>query len=523
MQETPAPDGLALADQESRADAADSPAGAVVRALAQPWTAVFAVLVATSAVYAPVLGQWFAQDDVLLTRAGRLFGFREYAGYAFDFRTFEPLHFYAYRPLYFITSDIFYIAFGLNAAPWHAFSLAMHLVNVVLVWLVARRLIESRWLPVMAAAVFALHPVYAYTILWISGMNAVVATTGQLVCLLAFLEYMRTSSRAWYATSVVAYGVALLYHQEIFLVPVALYLWYALQRCHSPIDAVRPRLLALFAPFALELAIFLYVQGYNSQQSGFISSFAPSRGLASMIIGTLSVSLIPHGGLDISRRDIAVAGLALALVAYTYWRAPRRRKLVAFAAAWYALSLVLSVVYIANGFSHAAIAAMPRKLYDAGPALGLMFALTAVTLWGDLRPRLPETAVLVPPAIALVVASAFVWRQGRDVMDVVDGRSAEIERYHDALVSAYPGASGGDTFYLAETPPGLLYACALKDAGEGAGIQANTTTLCYATNLLETMYGAVNVRFVSKQKALDPAFSSGLGADGHVFCYRCGG
>ena len=138
-----------------------------------------------------------------------------------------------YRPLFLLWLRINYALFGSNATGWHALSVALHVIVVVQVFWLGKRLLQSEWAAASAAALFAVHPVHIESVTWVSGATDPMLAVFVLASTLAFLRYIDESesghSGKWaYAASLVFFGLALLSKEvaimlPLMLVPMALY------------------------------------------------------------------------------------------------------------------------------------------------------------------------------------------------------------------------------------------------------------------------------------------------------------
>ncbi len=119
------------------------------------------ILLVTFVTYLPVLRGGFIWDDASLTKDNRMVQARD-GLYRFWFTT-EASDYYP------LTSTIWWLQWrlwGKSAGGWHAVNLLLHAFNVLLIWMVLRRLrIPGAWL---AALLFAVHPVNVSTVAWIS-------------------------------------------------------------------------------------------------------------------------------------------------------------------------------------------------------------------------------------------------------------------------------------------------------------------------------------------------------------------
>ena len=83
--------------------------------------------------------------------------------------------------------------FGVNPGAHHAVSLGLHVVNVLLVLVLFRRLTGELRLSAVAAALFALHPLHVESVAWISERKDVLSGFFGLLSLLAYTSYARPS------------------------------------------------------------------------------------------------------------------------------------------------------------------------------------------------------------------------------------------------------------------------------------------------------------------------------------------
>src|SRR5438132_1951489 len=75
----------------------------------------------------------------------------------------------AYYPLVLTSFRIQYKLWGLNPRPYHVANVAVHVICGILLWQVLRRLkIKAAW---VAAMLWALHPVQAESVAWITELK----------------------------------------------------------------------------------------------------------------------------------------------------------------------------------------------------------------------------------------------------------------------------------------------------------------------------------------------------------------
>jgi Tfp pilus assembly protein PilF len=151
---------------------------------------------------------------------------------------------YQYYPLVFSSFWLEHRLFGLNPAPYHLLNVLLHLVNVVLVFRLARRLAIPG--APFVAALFALHPMMVESVAWVSERKNVLSGLFYLSAFLAWLRWDDGGRRArlWLAASFVLFVGALLSKTVTATFPVAVGL--ALIWRHG---TVRPRDLVALLPF----------------------------------------------------------------------------------------------------------------------------------------------------------------------------------------------------------------------------------------------------------------------------------
>src|SRR6516164_3112447 len=95
------------------------------------------------------------------------------------------------RPLTYLTFWLNYAFGGTNAVGYHAVNLALHLGAVLLAFECLRRLLPER-AALVAAAIFAIHPIQAEAVDYVWARSIVLAT---LLCLASLYEWL--DGRTW--------------------------------------------------------------------------------------------------------------------------------------------------------------------------------------------------------------------------------------------------------------------------------------------------------------------------------------
>jgi tetratricopeptide (TPR) repeat protein len=143
-----------------------------------------------------------------------------------------------YFPLVYTTFRIEHALWDLNPSGYHWVNLLLHVANALLVWQVLARLnVPGGWL---AGVIFALHPVQAESVAWITERKNVLMGFFFLLTLLAWTAFIDDrTKRPWgfYTLAVILYALALSAKSTACTLPAALLLILWLQK--TPITTQR--------------------------------------------------------------------------------------------------------------------------------------------------------------------------------------------------------------------------------------------------------------------------------------------
>lgn len=123
--------------------------------------------------------------------------------------------------------------------PFHRTNVILHLVNVVLVVVLLRRLMVPQWAAILGGLVFGVHPLAVESVAWVGERKALLAGTFELGCLALYVEYVRTSKPATrvvcYAAAVAAMILASMSRPSTVVLPLLLVIldWWPLKRIGS--------------------------------------------------------------------------------------------------------------------------------------------------------------------------------------------------------------------------------------------------------------------------------------------------
>jgi len=115
--------------------------------------------------------------------------------------------------------------FGLNPSLWHASTVLMHLVTTLLVYVLAVRVLRSRYLAAIAATLFGVHPIHVESVAWVSGVTDPLSAAPMLGSFITWLRYREEKRRRWIGLSVLLAGVAVLAKETPVMLPVLVFAW----------------------------------------------------------------------------------------------------------------------------------------------------------------------------------------------------------------------------------------------------------------------------------------------------------
>jgi tetratricopeptide (TPR) repeat protein len=114
--------------------------------------------------------------------------------------------------------------FGLDAGGHHLVNVLWHAANAILLFLVLREMTGSLWRSAFVAAVFAVHPLRAESVAWVSERKDVLSAFFFLLAIAAYVSYTRTPSRAGYVGILWWFALGLLAKSMVATLPFVLLL-----------------------------------------------------------------------------------------------------------------------------------------------------------------------------------------------------------------------------------------------------------------------------------------------------------
>jgi tetratricopeptide (TPR) repeat protein len=391
------------------------------------------LVAAVAAVYLPVGGQdFFVFDDreyvwgnphVLggVTGESLRWAFTS-AGYAAN-----------WHPLTWLSHMADVELFGVDPGAHHLVNRGVHALSAVLLLVLLAGLTGTLWPALLAAILFALHPLHVESVAWISERKDVLSAGLATASLILWLGHLRRPSAARYAASLAFFALALLAKPMAVSLPALLLLfdWWPLDRWRVPGRKGRGGLLAEKIPFALLAAGSGVITVVAQRAGGLLAPlrfYPPADRLANAAVSLVAylrdaawparlAVFYPHPEGSIPAWQWTAA-LALILAAGAFvWRTRRSRPHLAFGALWYLVTLLPVLGIIQVGMQ----ARADRYAYVT---LTGLFLAVSLELAGLVRrcPRYRMAVVVAAVAAAVALGAAgkgrvLLWRDNARLLE----------------------------------------------------------------------------------------------------------
>jgi hypothetical protein len=140
---------------------------------------------------------------------------------AWAFTTFHEAN---WHPLTWLSHMADCQLFGLNSGPHHLVNIALHAVNVVLLFFLLQRATGAVWRSFFVAALFAVHPLNVETVAWVAQRKSLLCTLFSLLTIAAYGRYARGPDWKKYLVVVAAFALALMSKPMAMSLPLVLLL-----------------------------------------------------------------------------------------------------------------------------------------------------------------------------------------------------------------------------------------------------------------------------------------------------------
>ena len=367
----------------------------------------------------------------------------------------------SYRPVATLSYFLIYAIGGLNATYYHLFSVLLHTLNVILVYLLADLIIKNRYSALIAGLLFASHPALSEAVDAISYNDDLLSA---LFFFLAVLSYARITSKhilsalKVYSLSLFSFLLAMLSKEMAITLPAAIFLYDLTIRdadtLRSIVGTIKDRLYFYSGYLAVSL-LYLYLRFWAFYHPG--ESIKPFYGslieriiyLPAHIFSFIKLAVFPAdlsadyvfsypGGFYESGNLIALIVLT-GLVGFSFV-IYRKAKAIFFGIWWFIITLfpVYNLIPLYNPLAD-------RYLYI--PLLGFC-VLAAVVLNDFLKARMsrPWAGKVITPILVIIIVGLYTtatiarnrdWQDGLTLWSKTVKSSPNSSIAHGSLGHAY--------------------------------------------------------------------------------------
>jgi Flp pilus assembly protein TadD len=348
-----------------------------------------------------------------------------------------------YRPLQALTYALDYRLWGLAPAGFRLTNVLLHAATSAALYVVAGRVLAAPTAGLVAALLFAVHPLHVEAVTYVSGRSDPLAA---VFLLLAVPGFLRGDGRGR-VLSLAAFFLALLAREASLVLPLLLLV----------LDRVPPgrarRALRHYAPYALVIAAYFGLRALSVAGNPAPAATASvplgfrMLTMAEVVVRYLGIVVAPHG-LHMERAVTPVASpldptalaalVVLALVAAGAWRLRATAAWpVTLGVAWFGVALlpVANLVPLATFMAE-------HWLYVPimGLALAAGSAVDRYAVGARRTPMLLAVAVVVVVLGGLTARRNLDWRDGRTLYESLLPLAPDSVRVRVNLAEAYQAA-----------------------------------------------------------------------------------
>lgn len=326
-----------------------------------------------------------------------------------------------YRPLFGVLFTINYALFGSKLWAWHLLNVLIHAAVAGLVYLVIKEFSGRGRTALITASLFAVHPVHAESVAWISGVTDPWMALFFLPAFYCYLRY-RKSGKTYLLVLAAALFLPALFAKETALALPLLIAYCELFHFVDGDFKQRLRRLSLVAAGVLAPLVIYLLMRRQALGSVLVSDGAYASLLMAMLTMPLAIvkylalsalampysyhHLTPLVTSATDVRFLAPFAAVVALICVTLFSASR---LLKFAAVWFAATLLpalLAIRYLSPEYI-----VQDRYLYL--PSIGFCLAVALGVEWLTAKVRQENAARVTwaTAALLVVVMGAMLMRQ----------------------------------------------------------------------------------------------------------------
>jgi tetratricopeptide (TPR) repeat protein len=371
--------------------------------------------------------------------------------------------------------------FGLAPGTHHATSVAIHVINTLLLWCFLFYVTGAAWPSLLVSGLFALHPLHVESVAWVAERKDVLSTFFFLLTLLAYARYTKKRTTALYVVTLGMFALGLMSKPMLVTLPLVLLLidYWPLRRLSSAsLFSLVIEKVPLLLMSAVSSIITLYAQRAGGALVGLDSlrvarrienaTVALSTYIGRMLWPSRLSALYPYPVEVPSWKWLASLGV-ISAVSVLVLRERSRRPYLVVGWLWYLITLIPVIGIVQVGSQPTA------DRYTYIPLLGLFFIIA----WGGEeiasasslgRRTLAAGAIGVLLLLSLSARGQVAyWRDGVSLWTHAVAVNPDDAAAHNYLGDAL-ARSGQDTSAIEQYRHALSLRPDLSDAHNNLGV-----------------------------------------------------
>ena len=371
------------------------------------------LVMATLVAYEPIRHNGFINydDDVYITKNSDV-----QRGLTRDsvIWAFTKPHQYMWHPLTTLSHMLDCELFGLNPLGHHLVSLALHIVNALLLFWILVSLTGSTWASAFVAAMFALHPLQVESVAWAAERKTVMSGLFWFLTIAVYIWYAKKPGIGRYIVVFAIYALCIMTKPVVVTVPLTLLLldYWPLERLNSKHSILRSIIEKI--PL-LVLSVILSILTVIAQHSGkaivpleakpldqriahlFVSYITY---IGKMIAPSRLAVFYPYKYATFSNASVIICMLLFILITVLCIYIGRRKKYVAVGWLWFVVTLVPMTGLVQAGSQ----AMADRYMYIS------MLGLLIIVVWAikEIASKRPHWRVIAAVLTVVVLSSAII-------------------------------------------------------------------------------------------------------------------
>jgi len=296
--------------------------------------------------------------------------------------------YYSYNPVTFLSYALEYRLFGMSSSWFHFTNILLHLLNIFLVFRFVSLLVKEKGIALVTAALFALHPIHADVVGWVSARSYLLATLFYLLSLIYYIQYLNSShkKKSKIILSLLFFVFACLSKsQAVTLAPVILLVNWIYKTRYNLRQIINVSIFFCIAVATGLLTIYFRTDAGNTEiipeysfvQKGFVISFSIVGYISKVIypIGLTAIESFPGRSVNGTLPLMAYISPVLILVAGVFMLKFRKKApVIVFGLLFFFLNVfVTQVSFLEDGFC--------ANRYFYLSSIGIYIALAVLGIW----------------------------------------------------------------------------------------------------------------------------------------------